>query len=364
MRVLITGICGFVGSTLARAFAAGGSGHTLVGFDNFIRPGSESNRAELKRLGVKLHHGDLRAASDLETLPAVDWVIDAAANPSVLAGVDGKTSSRQLVEHNLTGTVNMLEFCKQHRAGFILLSTSRVYAIEPLAALPVAARAGAFQPVLPLPAALATAVPAGALTAAGLTENFPTSAPISLYGATKLASEALALEYGATFNLPVFINRCGVLAGAGQFGRADQGIFAYWLNAWLRRRPLRYIGFGGHGHQVRDCLHPRDLVPALTRQFAAPTVSSGDRIANFSGGAASAMSLRQLSDWCGANLGAHEVGVDATPRPFDIPWVVLDHAKATRLWQWTPATPTAAILEEIAAHARAHPDWLDLSAPY
>ena len=94
MRILISGVCGFVGSTLARAFAERGAGHQLCGFDNFIRPGSETNRVELKRLGVKLFHGDLRSASDLETLPAVDWVIDAAANPSVLAGVDGRTSSR------------------------------------------------------------------------------------------------------------------------------------------------------------------------------------------------------------------------------------------------------------------------------
>ena len=90
--------------------------------------------------------------------------------------------------------------------------------------------------------------------------------------------------------MPVFINRCGVLAGAGQFGRADQGIFAYWLNAHLRQRPLRYIGFGGHGHQVRDCLHPRDLAPLLAKQFAAPALPASDRIANFSGGAASARS--------------------------------------------------------------------------
>ena len=61
-----------------------------------------------------------KAVSDLEPLPGVDWVIDAAANPSVLAGVDGRTSSRQLVEHNLGGTVNLLEFCKLHRAGFTL----------------------------------------------------------------------------------------------------------------------------------------------------------------------------------------------------------------------------------------------------
>jgi CDP-paratose 2-epimerase len=354
MRILISGVCGFVGSTLARSFAESGANHELCGFDNFIRPGSETNRAELKRLGVKLFHGDLRAASDLETLPAVDWVIDAAANPSVLAGVDGKTSSRQLIEHNLLGTVNMLEFCKQHRAGFILLSTSRVYSIAPLAALTVVAQDGAFRPTGQLPPGV---------SAAGVDEGFSTLAPVSLYGATKLASEALALEYGETFGLPVFVNRCGVLAGAGQFGRADQGIFSYWLNSWLRKRPLKYIGFGGHGHQVRDCLHPRDLTPLLAQQFKAPKLAAPDRIVNFSGGSASATSLRQLSDWCTAKFGAHRVAADTTPRPFDIPWIVLDSTKASRLWNWAPKTPVAVILDEIAAHAEAHPDWLDLSAP-
>lgn len=353
MRILITGICGFAGSTLARGLA--GAGHGIIGFDNFIRAGSETNRAGLKRLGVRLFHGDLRLASDIEAIPAVDWVIDAAANPSVLAGVDGRTSSRQLVEHNLSGTINLLEFCKAQRAGFILLSTSRVYSIAPLAALPVEVRDGAF-----VPAAGAT-LPNG-LTAAGVDESFSTLAPVSLYGASKLASEALALEYGEAFGLPVFLNRCGVLAGAGQFGRIDQGIFAYWIHSWLRRRPLRYIGFGGAGHQVRDCLHPRDLLPVLERQFSAPRIATTDRIANFSGGTASAMSLTQLSDWCAAHLGGHEIGSDPTPRPFDIPWLVLDSSRAARLWNWTPATPATAILEEIAAHARSHPDWLEISA--
>jgi len=356
MKILVSGVCGFVGSTLARALLQSGRGHQVIGFDNFIRPGSETNRAELKALGVKLFHGDLRAASDLETLPACDWVIDAAANPSVLAGVDGKTSSRQLIEHNLGGTVNMLEYCKQHRAGFILLSTSRVYSIAPLAALAVEAVDGAFRP------ARGAALPPG-LTAAGLDETFATLAPVSLYGATKLASEALALEYGETFQLPVFINRCGVLAGAGQFGRPDQGIFAYWLNSHLRRRPLKYIGFGGLGHQVRDCLHPRDLLPVLEQQFGAPRLTAADRVANFSGGATSAMSLHQLTVWCDARFGPHPVSADPAPRPFDIPWIILDPAKAARVWRWRPQTPTTAILDEIAAHAQAHPGWLDLSAP-
>lgn len=356
MRILISGICGFVGSTLAQAFAGSGNGHELFGFDNFIRPGSETNRPTLKRLGVRLFHGDLRNASDLENLPAVDWVIDAAANPSVLAGVDGRTSSRQLVEHNLSGTVNMLEFCKQHRAGFILLSTSRVYSIPALAVLPMEEHDRAYR------LSLRGELPPG-VSIAGVSETFSTAAPVSLYGATKLASEALALEYGETFGLPVFINRCGVLAGAGQFGRPDQGIFAYWINSWLARRPLKYIGFGGNGYQVRDCLHPRDLLPVLERQLAAPKVAVEGRLANFAGGAASAMSLRQLSDWCAERFGPLAVAADPAPRPFDIPWMVLDASKAQRLWSWKPETPTKTILEEIARHAESHSTWLDLSAP-
>jgi len=90
MKVLITGICGFTGSVVARALQDLDSIIELFGIDNFIRPGSERNRAPLQSAGVRLHHGDVRHPSDLESLPGVDWVIDAAANPSVLSGVDGK----------------------------------------------------------------------------------------------------------------------------------------------------------------------------------------------------------------------------------------------------------------------------------
>lgn len=345
-----------MGSSLIQAVRQAGLTWTLIGLDNLTRPGSEVNRAELRRLGVKLVHGDLRCPSDVDALPNVDWIVDCAASPSVLAGADGRTSSRQLMEHNLLGTVNMLEHCQRVKAGFILLSTSRVYAIKPLAALPVEVCEGAFQPVL------AGTLPPG-LSGAGVAEEFSTTAPISLYGASKLASEVLALEYGDTFDFPVWINRCGVMAGTGQFGRADQGIFAYWLNCHLRRQPLRYIGFGGLGHQVRDCLHPRDLLPLLHKQMAAGRSATQPRLVNVSGGLASAMSLRQLHAWCDDRFGAHTVASDPRPRQFDLPWVVLDSQRAATAWDWRPTTTTLVILEEIARHAEAHPEWLKISAP-
>ena len=355
MKILVTGICGFVGSTLARALLAAQQGLTVLGVDNFIRPGSEVNRLELARLGVKVFHGDLRNASDFETLPVCDWVIDAAANPSVLAGVDSQSSSRQVLEHNLGGTVNTLEYCKIHRAGFILLSTSRVYAIQPLAGLGVEVQANAYRPRTDV------GLPPG-LSVAGVGEDFSTRPPVSLYGSTKLASEVIALEYGETFGFPVWVNRCGVLAGAGQFGKPDQGIFSFWINAHLRRQPLRYLGFDGLGHQVRDCLHPRDLLPLLQQQMAEPLRTTKPRLVNVSGGTASARSLRQLTDWCDLHSGAHSVGSDPRPRPFDLPWVVLDSGLASQTWGWQPQTHVESIFEEILVHARANPNWLRISA--
>jgi CDP-paratose 2-epimerase len=228
-----------------------------------------------------------------------------------------------------------------------------VYSIPALAKLQLRLRDGAFEPDE------AGALPAS-VTNYGLREDFSTAAPVSLYGATKLASEQLALEYGITYGFPVWINRCGVLAGAGQFGRADQGIFTYWINTWLCRRPLQYIGFGGHGYQVRDCLHPTDLIPLLDRQIASAD-ETFPRVVNVGGGSASAMSLYQLSRWCRERIGNHSVTARPESRPFDLPWLVLDASLATQTWGWKPSRPTEDILEEIFRHGEKHPEWLDLS---
>jgi CDP-paratose 2-epimerase len=353
VRILIAGACGFVGSTLARSWVELGGGHALVGIDSLARPGSEVNRLALHDLGVEVRHADLRLASDLESLPDVDAVVDAAASPSVLGGVDGYTSSRQLVEHNLLGTVNLLEVSRRRRAAFVLLSTSRVYSIRPLAGLPTRVRDGAFEPDTGAP------LPPG-LSPEGIAESFSTAPPVSLYGSTKVASEQIALEYGEAYGFPVWVDRCGVLAGAGQFGRPDQGIFAYWVSSWLRRRPLEYIGFDGSGHQVRDCLHPADLAPLIERQLASSDPSL-PRVVNVGGGRASALSLRQLSEWCRERLFDHEVAATPRPRPFDLPWIVLDASLAAKTWGWSPRRTTREILEEIVRHAEAHPRWLELS---
>ena len=347
-KILISGICGFAGTSIAKSLLQSHSNLRVVGLDNFSRKGSELNISELTALGIDLIRGDIRSQSDIDDLPDVEWVIDCAANPSVLAGLDGNSSSRQLMEHNLIGTINLLEYCKRHKAGLILLSTSRVYSASELSALPVKPSAERFQ--------LQDCDLIGA-SRSGISEDFPTTAPLSLYGASKLASETLILEYGECFDFPVWINRCGVLAGAGQFGKADQGIFSFWIHSFKEKNALEYIGFNGTGHQLRDALHPKDLVPLLSRQMLEPDLEA-PKIINLGGGIENSMSLKELSNWCEDRFGQNDVLSSTQERPMDAPWIVMNSTTAQNAWNWSVKTKIEQILEEIAKHAEKNPNWL------
>ena len=350
MKILVTGISGFAGSNIAINMLQTEPKNKIIGFDNLSRPGCERNIEILRNTGIEIIRGDIRNQSDIDTLPAVDWIIDCAANPSVLAGLDGQSSSRQVMEHNLLGTINLLEYCKKHKAGLILLSTSRVYSASELAVLPMELSNDRFE--------LKPSERKG-ISQSGITENFPTTAPISLYGASKLASEALILEYGECFGFPVWINRCGVLAGAGQFGKGDQGIFSYWIHSFREKSPLKYIGFNGTGHQLRDALHPKDLVSLLSQQIMEPD-SEAPKIVNLGGGIDNSMSLKELSNWCEERFGSNEIISSEEVRPMDAPWIVMDSTTAQNAWNWHVEIKIEDILNEIAQHAEDNPTWLRL----
>ena len=130
MKVFITGVCGFVGSALAEALLELREGISVFGVDNLQRPGSEMNRGALRSLGVRVIHGDIRMASDLESLPPTRRLGDRRRRQSERVGRrQGQWQQRQLFEHNLASLVNVLEYCKKYKAGLLLLSSSRVYSI-------------------------------------------------------------------------------------------------------------------------------------------------------------------------------------------------------------------------------------------
>ena len=347
MKILITGIAGFVGSRLAEYLAEAIDGLELVGIDNLSRRGSETNLPLLKKIGCNFIHGDIRNKDDIAALPSVDWIIDCAANPSVLAGITGGTS--QLVGHNLIGTLNLLEKCRQDGSGFLLLSTSRVYSIQSLNSISLKEEQERFIPDL------SQTFPMG-FSGEGVNEAFSTTPPVSLYGATKQASELMALEYADLFNFPIWINRCGVIAGPGQFGKIDQGIFSFWIYQWLLERPLSYIGFGGKGKQVRDFLSPQDLGRLVHMQLTQPS-KIAPKIVNIGGGTECSMSLKELSNYCGERFGIYQdVKAISETRKFDIPYYVTDNSLVHKKWDWFPEIKPTEILDSIVDWAKTNQD--------
>ena len=70
------------------------------------------------------------------------------------------------------------------------------------------------------------------------------------------------------------------------------------------------------------------------------------------------MSLAQLNDRCNEFFGEHMPQPDTRPRPFDIPWFVMDNELVQRELGWMPKRSLDAILEEIRAHVSENPNWL------
>ena len=343
MRILITGGAGFVGSTLARHFS---SAHQVVVLDNLRRRGCELNLPQLAALGVEFAHGDVRSPADLESLQGnFDVLIEASAEPSVHAGTGG--SPRYVLETNLVGAMNCLEFARTRCAGLVFLSSSRVYSIDALRSLPLQPRGAR----LDLPQASSSAA---GLSWHGIAEGFDRDMPRSYYGASKLAAELLCQEYAAFGGLPVVINRCGVIAGPGQFGRTDQGVFTLWVARHHFGRPLKYTGFGGSGLQVRDLLHPKDLCELLSLQLQRWADVSG-QVFNVGGGREGAVSLQEFTGLCRDVIG-REVPVAEDPQTsaVDIPWYISDHRKLSACLGWSPRIRPREIVAEIAHWIRGH----------
>lgn len=343
MRILITGGAGFVGSSLAKLFRDHGRGHEVVVFDNLRRRGSEMNLASFRREGIDFVHGDIRSEDDLDQLEGTfDVLIEASAEPSVHAGV-GQGSARYLLDTNLGGTLNCLEFARE-RCGFtVFLSTSRVYSIPMLRSIRLQAGGTRFEPD-------GAGQPPG-FSDEGVSEEFPVVAAgfRSLYGTTKLASELFVEEYCANFGLHAVVNRCGVIAGPGQFGKTDQGVFTLWVARHLYGGTLQYFGWGGKGLQVRDLLHPEDLYRLICAEIDQASELRG-RVYGIGGGVKGSASLFEYTQVCEKITGqVIQIGSRPETAEVDVPYFVTDSRKASEKFSWCPKKSVEDIVADIHA---------------
>ena len=350
-RILITGGAGFVGSNLALSWKRSRPDDELIALDNLSRAGSELALRRLQEGGVQFLNGDVQNPEDLAQVGRAHLVIHCAAEPSVRSGYE--SDGLFLVHNNLLGTANCLEFCRRHDAGLIYISSSRVYPIAGLRDLPL--EKGPERLELPVDAA------GPGWSHRGLRTDFPMEGSRSLYGATKLASELLAQEYNALYGLPVVINRCGVISGCWQMGRVDQGFVALWAARHLFKGTLRYTGFGGTGHQVRDVLHIDDLFELVERQGNTLT-SNETRVYGVGGGHENSFSLLELSRLCAERAG-HELSIGSDPEthPADIPYFVTDNTDVTERTGWRPRRTSKDLLDDVFSWLRdASPELISL----
>ena len=349
MRVLVTGGAGFIGSHLCLALRERLPSARVTALDNLRRRGSELALERLRRGGVAFLHGDVRVPDDIEAAGPVDMLVECSAEPSVHAG-DGAAPG-YVVQSNLIGLINCLDHLRRHGGDLLFLSTSRVYPIAPLRALPLAPRGDRL--------ALVAGASGEGWSDAGISEAFPLRGSRSLYGATKLAAELMIEEYAALYGLRATIDRCGVVAGPWQMGRVDQGFVAMWMARHVYGGPLRYSGFDGLGLQVRDVLHVDDLADLVCEQVGAMAAFAG-RTQNVGGGAGRAISPRELTALCGEVSGNRiAIGRDPATRAADIPYFVSDCRALEQRGAWRPRRALADIVGDIHRWLVEERRWLE-----
>jgi CDP-paratose 2-epimerase len=336
--ILITGGAGFVGSNLAILLKEKYPNYSVICLDNLKRRGAELNLVKLKDREIDFIHGDVRDKSDFEQVSKqVHTVIDAAAEPSVLAGLDGNTD--YLIGTNLNGTINALNFSLRHTANFVFLSTSRVYPIRSIEEIKVIETDTRFE--------IAPTQTIAGINQNGISEIFPLTGSRSLYGATKLASEMMVEEYNEMFGLKTVINRCGVITGPYQMGKIDQGVVVLWMAKHFWKKNLSYVGYGGTGKQVRDILHIKDLFCIIDKQIHGIEIFNG-QIFNIGGGRRVSASLQELTNSCQL-ISGNKIPIQSIPetRKADIRIYITDNTKVNVLSGWKPQLTISEILEDI-----------------
>jgi UDP-glucuronate 4-epimerase len=303
MRFLITGTAGFIGFHLAQRLLA--DGHTVLGIDGFTPyydPNLKRRRhQELARssgfVGREAQLEDARALTGLVAEANAETVFHLAAQAGVRYSAE---NPRAYIEANIVGTFNLLEALRQRPPRHLLIaSTSSVYG------------AGRSQP---------------------FEETQDTDHPVSLYAATKKATETIAFSYAHLNGPPMTVMR--LFTVYGPWGRPDMALFKFTRNI-IAGEPIDVYGAG---KQTRDFTFVGDVVEAMVRLAAHPPEGSPPyRVVNVGGGRP--VGLDDFIAIIEDILGRKAQRRDLPMQPGDVPATWASAALLEKITGFRPAVP-------------------------
>jgi len=245
MKILVTGVAGFIGSHLAKKLL--NLGHSVVGIDNL----NDYYEVSLKENRLKeITGGDfVFYKMNLETREAINGVFE-SENPDVVVNLAAQAGVRYslenphaYIESNIVGFVNLLEACRHNKVKqLIYASSSSVY---------------------------------GANTSLPFSVHDNIDHPLSLYAATKKANELMAHTYSSLFDIPTTGLRFFTVYGP--WGRPDMALFMFTKNI-IEGIPINVFN---NGDMMRDFTFVDDIVESISRLVEKPAQAnpewSGDK---------------------------------------------------------------------------------------
>jgi UDP-glucose 4-epimerase len=230
---LVTGGAGFIGSHLTEELLK--RGHKAIVVDNFSNGKIENIQHFLDNPSLRLVKEDLKRPKKLgQLVNACDTIFHLAANPEVKLG---ETDPKTHFEENILATFNLLEAMRKKGkpTTLVFTSTSTIY---------------------------------GEAKQVPTSEEYAPLMPISTYGASKLACEALITSYAYTFNHRALILRLANIIGP----RSNHGVIFDFINK-IKANPTE-LTILGDGKQEKSYMYITDCIEAimhLTETFSEST---------------------------------------------------------------------------------------------
>ena len=312
---LVTGAAGFIGARTSELLIK--DGHTVDGIDNLNEAYDlRMKHYRLKRLqemgGFTFYKLDISEKSVIDALK--DQQFDGVINLAARAGVRASVRNPWVyVESNMTGTLNMLELCRQTGTKkFVVASTSSIYGENP-----------------PYPTP----------------ESASSSEPLQPYAASKKGAEAMAHAYHHLYDIDVTVVRFFTVYGPA--GRPDLSIFRFvqWIS---EGRPVLV---NGDGEQSRGFTYIDDIARGVILSLK----PVGFEIVNLGGH--EVITINNLIKLVEDVVGKKAIVQYGPPDPADMRSNWADVSKAGALFGWEPQFDMRAGIEKLVEWYNAEREW-------